>query len=156
MSSSLLTPWPVAWQAPLCIEFSRQECCNGLPFLSSSQVFPPQGLSWQLLQLLHWQADSFPLGRLGSSSHYTWSLLYMSDSLWLHGLQPARLLCPSLSPGRCTNSCPLSWWCHPTTSSSIVPFSSCPQSFPASGSFSLRIIFHDNSSSGFPSVLSGY
>ena len=44
--------------------------------------------------------------------------------------------CPSLSPGVCSNSCPLSWWCHPTISSSVAPFSSCPQSFPVSGSFS--------------------
>ena len=59
----------------------------------------------------------------------------MSDSLWLHGLQHVRLLCPPLSPRVCSNSCPLSWWCHPTISSSVTPFSSCPQSFPASGSF---------------------
>ena len=55
----------------------------------------------------------------------------MSDSLWLHGLQHARLLCPSPIPGASSNSCPSSWWCHPTISSSIVPFSSCLQSFPA-------------------------
>ena len=59
----------------------------------------------------------------------------MSDSLWLHGLQHARLPCPSWSPRACSNSCPLNWWCHPTISSSVVPFSSCLQSFPASGSF---------------------
>ena len=53
----------------------------------------------------------------------------MSDSLWPHGLQHTRLPCPSLSPGVCSNSCPLSRWCHPTISSSITPFS-CPQSFP--------------------------
>ena len=51
------------------------------------------------------------------------------------GLQLARVPCPSLSPGICSNPCPLSRWCHPTISSSVVPFSSCPQSFPASGSF---------------------
>ena len=59
----------------------------------------------------------------------------MSDSLWLHVLQHTRLLCPPLSPGICSNSRPLSWWCHPTISSSVTPFSSCPQSFPSSGSF---------------------
>ena len=58
----------------------------------------------------------------------------MSDSLWPHGMQHARLPCPSLSSGVCSNSCPLSRWCHPTVSSSVAPFS-CPQSFPASGSF---------------------
>ena len=60
----------------------------------------------------------------------------MSDSLRPHGLQHARLRCPSPTPGACSKSCPLSRWCHPTISSSIIPFSSCLQSFPASGSFS--------------------
>ena len=59
----------------------------------------------------------------------------MSDSLQPHGLQHARLPCSSSSPRTCSNSCPLSWWCHLTISSSVVPFSSCLQSFPASGSF---------------------
>ena len=59
----------------------------------------------------------------------------MSDSLWPHGLQYTRLPCSSLSPAVCSNSLPLSQWCHPTISSSVVPFSSCLQSFPASGSF---------------------
>ena len=56
----------------------------------------------------------------------------MSNSLWPHGLQHARLSCPSPSPKACSNSCPLSQWCHPTISSSVIPFSSCLQSFPAS------------------------
>ena len=59
----------------------------------------------------------------------------MSNPLWPHELQHARLPCPSLSPGVCSNSCPLSQWCHPTISSSVIPFSSCLQSLPASGSF---------------------
>ena len=59
----------------------------------------------------------------------------MSSSLWPRGLQHTRLPCPSLSAGLCSNSCPLSRWCHPTISSSVAPFSSYPQSFPASGSF---------------------
>ena len=65
----------------------------------------------------------------------------MSSSLWPHELQHARLPCPSLSPGVCSDSCPLSQWCHPTISSSVAPFSSCPQSFPASGSFSVSQLF---------------
>ena len=60
---------------------------------------------------------------------------FMSDSLQPHELQHVRLPCPSLSPGVCTNSCPLNRWCDPTISSSVFPFSSCRQSFPASGSF---------------------
>ena len=60
-----------------------------------------------------------------------------SDSLQPHGLQRTSLLCPPPSPRVCSNSCPLSRWCHPTISSSVAPFSSCTQSFPASGSPSL-------------------
>ena len=65
----------------------------------------------------------------------------MSHSLWPHQLQHARLLCPSLSPWVCSSSCPLSQWCHPTISFSVAPFSSCPQSFPASGSFPVSQLF---------------
>ena len=65
----------------------------------------------------------------------------MFDSLRSHGLQHARLPRPSLSPGVCSNSCPLTQWCHPTISSSVTPFSSCPQSFPASGSFLMSWLF---------------
>ena len=65
----------------------------------------------------------------------------MLDSLWPHGLQHTQLLCPSLSPGVSSNSCPLSWWCHPTISSSVTPFSACPQSFLASESFPMSWLF---------------
>ena len=65
----------------------------------------------------------------------------MSNSFWSHGLQHARLPCPSPTPGACSNSCPSSQWCHPTISSSVVPFSSCLQSFPASGSFPVSQFF---------------
>ena len=65
----------------------------------------------------------------------------MPNSLWSHGLQHARLLCPPLSPGVCSNSYPLSWWCYPTISSSVVPFSSFSQSFPASGPFPMSRLF---------------
>ena len=68
----------------------------------------------------------------------------MSNSLRPHELQHARLPCPSPTPGACSNLCPLSWWCHPTTSSSIIPFSCCLQSFPVSGSF-LMIQFFTSS-----------
>ena len=65
----------------------------------------------------------------------------MSISLWPHGLQHTRLLCPSLSPRACSNSCLLSWWCYPTISSSVSPFSSCLQFFPASGFFPISPFF---------------
>ena len=63
------------------------------------------------------------------------SRLVMYDSLWPHGQQNIRLPCPSPTLGACSNSGPSSWWYHPTNSSSVVYFSSCLQSFPASGSF---------------------
>ena len=64
----------------------------------------------------------------------------VTDSLWPHGLQHARPPCPSPTPWACSNSCPSSWWCHQTISSSVVPFS-CLQSFPASGSFPMSQYF---------------
>ena len=65
----------------------------------------------------------------------------MSNFLQLPGLQHIRLLCPPLSPGVCSNSCPLGQWCHPTNSSFAAPFSFCLQSFPASGSFPMSQLF---------------
>ena len=67
------------------------------------------------------------------------SHLVMSSSVWPHGLQHARL--PSPSPGACSDSCLLSQWCHPSISSSVVPFSSCLQSFPSSGTFLMSQLF---------------
>ena len=65
----------------------------------------------------------------------------LSDSLQPRGLQHTRLPCTSRSPGDCLNSCPLSRWCHPTILSSVIPFSSCLKSFPASGSFLMSQLF---------------
>ena len=62
-----------------------------------------------------------------------------SNSLWVHGLQHARLPCPSPTPGACSNSCPLRQWCHPTSSFSVIPVSSWLQSFPASVSFPITM-----------------
>ena len=76
-----------------------------------------------------------------AKSIYQFSHSVVSDSLWPHRLQHARLPCPSLSPRVCLNSCPLSWWWHPTISSSVVPFSSCLQSCPTSGSFQMSQLF---------------
>ena len=67
---------------------------------------------------------------------FSFSHSVVCDSLQPHGLQHARLPCPSPSPGACSNSCPLSQSCHPTTSASVIPYSSCLHSFLASGSFS--------------------
>ena len=93
--------------------------------------------------------------RYGFSSSHVWiweldhkeghsvqfSLSVVSDSLRPHGLQQTRLPCPSLTPGACSNSCPLSRWCHPTISSSVLPFSTCLQSFPALGSLPVSQFF---------------
>ena len=72
----------------------------------------------------------------------------MSNSLWPHGLQHTRPPCLSPTPRAYSNSCPLSWWCHPTISSSVLPFSSCRQSFPAVGSFPMSQLF----TTGGPSI----
>ena len=72
----------------------------------------------------------------------------MFDSLWPHGLLHAWLSCPLPSPRVCSNSCPLSWWSHPTISSSAAPFSSCPQYFPGLESFPKTRLF----TSGGPSI----
>ena len=69
------------------------------------------------------------------------SVTQMGATLQPHGLQHVRLPCPSTSPRACSNSCPLSRWCHQTISSSVSPFSSCPQSFPASGCFPVSQLF---------------
>ena len=76
-------------------------------------------------------------------THYQFSSVQLLShvSLWPHGLQYARLFCPSPTPRAYSNSCPLSQWYHPTLSPSVVPFFSCPQSFPASGSFQMSRFF---------------
>ena len=86
-----------------------------------------------------------------------WSLScsVMSDSLQPHESQHARPSCPSPTPGVDPNSCPSSQWCHPAISSSVVPFSSCPQSLPASGSFLMSQLFTWGQSTGV-SVLASF
>ena len=79
------------------------------------------------------------MGTQFSSVQFSCSVI--SDSLWPHGLQHARLPCPSPTPRAYSNSCPLHQWWHPTISSSVIPFSSCLQSFPASGSFPMSHFF---------------
>ena len=74
-----------------------------------------------------------------SSVHFSHSIV--SDSLQPHEPQHARPPCPSQTPGVHPNPCPLSQWCHPTISSSVIPYSSCPQSFPESGSFQMSQFF---------------
>ena len=100
-------------------------------------------LSWMLILMQAWRSSFLTL-----HCHYSpWSLSvqfscsFMSDSLQPHGLQHARPPCPSPTPRVYSNSCPLSWWCHPSFSSSVIPFSSLLPSFPASGSFQMSQFF---------------
>ena len=93
-------------------------------------------LSWALI----FQAPNAEILHIELSS-VQFSRSFMSDSLWPHGLQHARLPCPSPTSRAYSNSCPSSHWCHPTISSSVVSFSSHLQFFPASGSFPMSQFF---------------
>ena len=107
-------------------------------------IFLTQGLNpgfqhrMQILYYLSHQGS--PICRVQFSS-VQFSCSVLSDSLWPHGLQHARLPCPSPTPRAYTNSCLLRRWCHPTISSSVGSFCSCLQSFPASGSFPMSQFF---------------
>ena len=85
----------------------------------------------KIWKTISWKKDSSNI----KAALLLFSCSVMSNSLQLQGMQHARLPCPSPSPRVYSYSCPLSQWCHPTISSSVVPFSSCPQSLPASESF---------------------
>ena len=94
-----------------------------------------------ILIFLYAELVSWNFDKLTHCSVQFSSVNHMSDSLWQHGLQHARVLRPSPAPGAYSNSCPSSQWCHPTISSFVVPFSSFLQSFPESGSFSMSQLF---------------
>ena len=91
--------------------------------------------------LLKPETSDFTGEQCMSISSVQFSRWVVSDSLRPHELQHARPPCPSPAPRVHSNRCPSSWWCHPTISSSVIPFSSCPQSFPASGSFPMSQLF---------------
>ena len=107
---------------------SQARILDGLPFPSPGDL-PNPGIEPSAPEL----ADSLP-SHLGSLVEFRHSV--MSYSLRPHGLQHARIPCPSPTPGACSNLCPSSQWCHPTISSSVIPFSSCLQSFPSIRVFS--------------------
>ena len=105
-------------------------------------LYTQQIINWRYKVLfthfMTWKVQTFyPL--FFSSVQFSRSVV--SDSWQPHGLQHAGLPCPSLTPRACSDSCPSSKWCHPSISSSVVPFSSCLQSFPASGSFPVSQFF---------------
>ena len=119
--------WTVAYQVPLSMGFSRQEYWGGLSWPPPGDL-PNQGIE-----------PMSPMSSAFSSIQFSHSVV--SDSLQSHELQHIKLPCPSPTPRACSNSCPLSQWCHPTISSPVIPFSSCLQSFPESGSFPMSQIF---------------
>ena len=132
--SDFSTPWTVALQAPLSMGFSRQEYWSGLLFFLQG-IFLTRGLN---LSLMYCRQILYHLSHQGSSSHTSsvqFSRSVMSDSLRPHELQHARPPWPSPTPGVHSDSHPSSQWCHPAISSSVVPFSSGPQSLLASESF---------------------
>ena len=136
---TLCDPMDCTHQAPLSLGISRQEYWSGLPCLHPGDLSNPGSNSCHLC-LLHWQVGSYILIYIYICISVQFSHSVMSSSLRPCGLQHARLPCPSPTPGACSNSCPPSWWCHPTISSSVVPFS-CSQSFPAIGSFLMSQFF---------------
>jgi len=121
------------WVFSVC-DSSPKRLLSQLSFITSNQKEKHSSL-WILFSL--WYLSWFIWVVSPWESFFLFSCSVMSDSLQPRGLQHTRLPCPSLSPGVWSNSCPLSRWCHPTISSSVTPFSSCPQSSPASESFPL-------------------
>ena len=155
MSTCLWTPWTAACQHALSFTISQFDknswplsrwcppiiSSSVLPIYSCAKSFPASG-SFSISLFL---TGDQSIGASALDQSFQWifrvdflsvqfSRSVVSDSLWLHGLQHTRPPCPSPTPRVCSNSCPSSQWCHPTISSSVVPFSSCLQSFPASGS----------------------
>ena len=107
---------------------------------------------WSKKIYIPFEEQSYPLNPPQFSSD---QLLSHVRLLQPHGLQHARTPCPSATPGVYPNSCQLSQWCHPTYSSSVITFSSCPQSFPASGSFQMSHFFpSDGQSIGLSASIS--
>ena len=114
---------------------------------SMDHILPGSSIHGMLqARILEWVAmapsrgSSWPRGQTHISL-LQFSCSAMSDTLWPHGLQHTRLPCPSSTPRACSNSSPSSCWCHPTISSSVVPFSFCLQSFPPSESFPMSKLF---------------
>ena len=157
------TPWTAAHQAPLSMRISQTRILEWVAVSSSRGSFHPRDQTWVshigrqvLYQLSHLRSQGHRMAsvkidqpqmsamlRRGSPALELARMLFflqfscsvVSNSLQPHGLQNARLPCPLPTPRACSNSCASSQWCHPTISSSVIPFSSRLQSFPASESF---------------------
>ena len=137
--SEFATPWTVAHQAPLSMGFSRQEYWSGLPFPSQDTG---EGLvSSHLSSLLLPNLPPYLLSSLQQWLYYCCSVTESCPTLCDCMDCSARPPCPLPSPGVCPSPCPLNQHCHPTISSSVTSFSSCLQSFPASGSLPMSHLF---------------
>ena len=142
LAPSLCTAQSMAWEGS-----------HVLTTLCSRQTSSPSTRPWLicLLHSIHWNMENNCL-----LLSLLFSCQVVSHCLWPHGLQHTRLPCPSPTPGAYSSSCP-SRWCHPTISSSVAPFSSCLQSFPASRSFPMSRLFssggHSIGASALASVL---
>ena len=144
--------WPhfmMANQASFCTFLHAIKCWTGMHFLSATNLlhekgtlpFPPLITNQEIWNLI--------IGPVAlPSSRLLLSCSVMSTSLKPYGQEHARLPRPSLSPRVCSNSCPLSRWCHPTISSSVNPFSSCPQSFTSGSLSSIHLFATDEQNFG--------
>ena len=135
--NELMNRWIRAF---LSMEFSRQEYWSGLLSPSLGDL-PDPGIEPGFPTLHADSLPSEPPGKPQIISSVQFSHSVMSHSLWPHRLQHTRPPCPLPTPGIYSNSCSLNWWSHPTISSSVIPFSSHLQSFPASGSFQMSQFF---------------
>ena len=113
------------WKVPLCVYLNVLFTPS---LLRNYRLFRAIAGAWTSVSENHFSSVQF-------------SCSVVSDSLQPHELQHARPPCPSPTPGLHSDSCPSSWWCHPAISSAVIPFSSCPQSFPASESFPMSQLF---------------
>ena len=129
-------PWSSSQWEAVCWSYSSQ--LSNEPFL--------RGI-WVAHLCVYLTADLWPV---------QFSCSVVSNSLWPHELQHARPTCPSPAPGVHSNSRPSSWWCHPAISSSVVPFSSCPQSLLASESFPMSQFFAWGGQSTWVSALASF
>ena len=111
----------------------------GLNYMTLIEKNPTQ--MWNLQEMMYFLVWPMLIWKLFKYYVSQFSCSVMSDSLQLHEPQHTRPPCPSPTPRVHPNSCPLNRWCHPTISSSVVPFSSCPQSFPTLGSFQMSQFF---------------
>ena len=142
-----MIPWAVAHQAPLTMGFSRQEHWSRLPLPTPGDLPNPEVEPNSTGRFFTTEVPGKPLLGISTGSNFIpFSSVssvhsFLSNSLWPHGLWHARPPCPSPTARVYPNPCPLSWWCHPAMSSSVVPFSSRLQYFPTSGSFQVSQLF---------------